>query len=98
MAIKPVGVRRTSGGRMMQRGQGMTEYIIIVALIAIAAIVAFTLFGNTIRSQLSGIAAELSGGNADSSISQASGFAGKLKNDANNQKNMGTYNSENTDH
>ena len=32
-----------------RRGQGMTEYIIIVALIAIAAIGVITLFGNNIR-------------------------------------------------
>jgi Flp pilus assembly pilin Flp len=31
------------------RGQGMTEYIIIVALIAIAAIGVITLFGDNIR-------------------------------------------------
>jgi pilus assembly protein Flp/PilA len=31
------------------RGQGMTEYIIIVALIAIAAIGVVTLFGDNIR-------------------------------------------------
>jgi Flp pilus assembly pilin Flp len=32
-----------------KRGQGMTEYIIIVALIAIAAIGVITLFGDNIR-------------------------------------------------
>ena len=32
-----------------QRGQGMTEYIIIVALIAIAAIGVVTVFGQDIR-------------------------------------------------
>lgn len=32
------------------RGQGMTEYIIIVALIAIAAIGVITVFGNNIKS------------------------------------------------
>ena len=32
-----------------QRGQGMTEYIIIVALIAIAAIGVVSLFGDNIR-------------------------------------------------
>lgn len=32
-----------------QRGQGMTEYIIIVALIAIGAIAVVTIFGNNIR-------------------------------------------------
>lgn len=32
-----------------RKGQGMTEYIIIVALVAIAAIAIVTLFGNQIR-------------------------------------------------
>ena len=32
-----------------QRGQGMTEYIIIVALIAISAIAVVTIFGDNIR-------------------------------------------------
>ncbi|MEI8612568.1 pilus assembly protein [Shewanella sp. PP-He15 brown] len=43
------------------RGQGMTEYIIIVALIAIAAIGAFTMFGDVVRNQTASMAAELSG-------------------------------------
>ena len=34
-----------------QRGQGMTEYIIIVALIAVAAIAVIVLFGDNIRRQ-----------------------------------------------
>jgi pilus assembly protein Flp/PilA len=34
---------------LRRRGQGMTEYIIIVALIAIAAIGVITLFGDNIR-------------------------------------------------
>jgi len=32
-----------------ERGQGMTEYILIVALIAVAAIVAVKMFGGTIK-------------------------------------------------
>lgn len=32
-----------------QRGQGMTEYIIIVALIAIGTIAVVTIFGNNVR-------------------------------------------------
>jgi len=35
--------------RKFRRGQGMTEYIIIVALIAIAAIGVVTIFGDNIR-------------------------------------------------
>ncbi len=44
-----------------QRGQGMTEYIIVVALVAISAIAVFQLFGQTLRSQTAAIARELAG-------------------------------------
>lgn len=47
-----------------QRGQGMTEYIIIVALIAIAAIAVYNMFGDTVRGQVGDMAAELGGGEA----------------------------------
>jgi Flp pilus assembly pilin Flp len=43
------------------RGQGMTEYIIIVALIAIAAIGVVTLFGDNIKALFGGSADALSG-------------------------------------
>ncbi len=45
-----------------QAGQGMTEYIIIVALIAIAAIGVITLFGDNIR-KLFGMSADALAGN-----------------------------------
>lgn len=44
-----------------QRGQGMTEYIIVVALVAVSAIAVFQLFGQTLRSQTAAIAKELAG-------------------------------------
>jgi len=43
------------------RGQGMTEYIIIVALIAIAAIGVITLFGDNIRKLFGASADALAG-------------------------------------
>ncbi|MDA3863254.1 MAG: hypothetical protein PF689_05225 [Deltaproteobacteria bacterium] len=46
------------------KGQGMTEYIIIVALIAIAAIGVVTLFGDNIR-KLFGSSANALAGNTD---------------------------------
>jgi len=52
-------------------GQGMTEYIIIVALIAIAAIGVFTFFGGTIRNQIAGMSKELSGQTGQQSIDAA---------------------------
>ncbi len=44
-----------------KKGQGMTEYIIIVALIAIAAIMIFTLFGDQIRNVVGGMGDQISG-------------------------------------
>ncbi len=61
------------------RGQGMTEYIIIVALIAIAAIAVYSLFGDTLRSQTGNIAATLSGGDADHQATQSKGDSAKTK-------------------
>ena len=50
---------RRSGAR--QSGQGMTEYIIVVALVAVAAIAVYQLFGQVIRSQTAAMAKELAG-------------------------------------
>ncbi len=44
-----------------QRGQGMTEYIIIVALIAVAAIAVYQLFGQVVRSQTAAMVREIAG-------------------------------------
>lgn len=50
-----------SSSRRKVRGQGMTEYVIIVALIAIAAIGVYAAFGNVIKGQTGAMAAELGG-------------------------------------
>jgi len=47
--------------RNRRRGQGMTEYIIIVALIAIAAIGVITIFGDNIRDLFAGATNALAG-------------------------------------
>lgn len=52
---------KTFTSRCRQLGQGMTEYIIIVALIAIAAIAVYTAFGGVIRGQTAVAAATLAG-------------------------------------
>jgi pilus assembly protein Flp/PilA len=62
------------------RGQGMTEYIIIVALIAIAAIGVITLFGDNIR-RLFGVSADaLAGETAVSNRGIKSGAGIEKKN------------------
>ena len=54
-----------------QLGQGMTEYIIVVALIAIAAIGAYTAFGRTLRGQMAVTAQSLAGNDAGAARTQA---------------------------
>ena len=44
-----------------QAGQGMTEYIIVVALVAVAAIAVYQYFGQVVRAQVAAMAHELSG-------------------------------------
>ena len=61
MVIQTTKHKHSTGQARRQRGQGMTEYIIIVALIAIAAIAVYSMFGSTVRNQVSGMAQELAG-------------------------------------
>ena len=44
-----------------RRGQGLTEYVIVVALVAIAAIGIVNIFGNQLRNQFSTIITAMSG-------------------------------------
>jgi Tfp pilus assembly protein PilV len=78
-----------------QLGQGMTEYIIIVALIAVSAIGVYSLFGQTLRNQTAGLAKEMSGEDAATNISTAQTNADNATTNANVTKNMGTYNANN---
>ncbi|SEH81269.1 hypothetical protein SAMN05660691_01622 [Rheinheimera pacifica] len=47
--------------RRLALGQSMTEYAIIVALVAISGITAFRYFGGVQRSQMAAITQELAG-------------------------------------
>lgn len=44
------------------KGQGLTEYIIIVALIAIASIVAVSFFGSSVKASFLSLGSDLVGG------------------------------------
>jgi Flp pilus assembly pilin Flp len=44
-----------------RKGQGLTEYIIVVALVAIAAIGIVNVFGNQLRNQFAAIVTAMSG-------------------------------------
>ncbi len=77
-------------GLRKSHGQGMTEYIIIVALIAVAAIGVYSYFGQTIRSQTAGMAQELSGKKATADITKAQQSA-KSASAEGTKKGMGDY-------
>lgn len=74
-----------------EKGQGMTEYLIITALIAVAAIAVFAFFGKTIRDQVAGLSAEVSGQSAQSQISNAQTAANTANTAANKTKNLSSY-------
>ena len=71
-----------------QLGQGMTEYIIIVALIAVAAIGVYKAFGQMVRGQTS-VAASALGGQSTGAGEKGVAAAQKLGNQqAESEKNM----------
>ncbi|MFC3815970.1 pilus assembly protein [Lysobacter sp. GCM10012299] len=82
------------GFKARQRGQGMTEYIIIVALIAIAAIGVVTFFGGALRNQVAGMASELAGQSATPSVNAAKSRAVQAQAEANKAKGLDTYNNK----
>lgn len=63
--------------RHLQRGQGMTEYIIVVALVAVSAIAVYQMFGQVVRSQTAAMAKELAGedGSEESRMAQTAAEA-----------------------
>jgi len=81
----------SSKSRYNQKGQGMTEYICIVALIAIAAIGAYSKFGQTVRHQVAGLSAELSGTSADVEIGNAQDAATDAATTAADTAGLGDY-------
>jgi Flp pilus assembly pilin Flp len=84
---------RSSHARARQFGQGMTEYIIIVAVVAIAAIAVFEFFGQSIRNQAAGIVTEISGQSASKEIQGAQAAAQGADQDAAKSKGLSTYDS-----
>jgi len=73
------------------RGQGMTEYLVILGLIAIAAIAVFSFFGQTMRNQVAGMAQEVGGKTGSAEVTKAQTAAGKASTNADVNMNMSTY-------
>lgn len=69
-----------------RKGQGLTEYIIIVALVAVAGIGIVNIFGNQLRNQFNTIVRAMAG----STTATVESLADKAGTEA-NQKNLSTY-------
>jgi pilus assembly protein Flp/PilA len=78
-----------------QFGQGMMEYVIIVALIAVAAIGVYSMFGKTVRNQTAGLAKEISGKDSATQITAATTASGEAATRGDTKKGMGEYNKAN---
>jgi len=101
MARVLLGLRKDSyfcsglSNKRCQQGQGMTEYIIIVALISVAAVAAYQFLGQVIRSQTAAMAKELAGEDGTAQIrsakTAADGAVGQTT-----RKTLKTYSGNNT--
>jgi Flp pilus assembly pilin Flp len=77
--------------RAQRKGQGMTEYIIIVALIAIATIAVVTLFGDNLRQLFGASANALAGNTSNANTGQNATAATGSRNVKNFGQNLDTY-------
>jgi len=78
-------------GRVRQAGQGMVEYIIIVALVALAGIATFSYFGQSIRGQTAQMAKQVAGTNDNTGRTAARSAATAAVEKANTEANLNTY-------
>ncbi|MGQ4659033.1 glycoside hydrolase family protein [Lysobacter sp. F6437] len=74
MSGNGVGIQSS---RSSARGAGLTEYLIVVAGISLAAAATFGAFGDTIRHQTAGMALELAGLDSGNAIAGAVASAGR---------------------
>ncbi|RTE87409.1 MULTISPECIES: Flp family type IVb pilin [Gammaproteobacteria] len=76
-------------------GQGMTEYIVILALVVVSAIGVYSLFGKTLRNQIAGVAQEISGQSANDSLSEAQDAADDAEDSAAEDYGLADYDESN---
>ncbi len=84
-----------AGNRFNQIGQGMTEYIVIVALVAVAAIGTYSLLGQTVRNQTSGLALEIAGQSGQTAIGLARKNSNSAKTKGDKRKGLDNYELDN---
>lgn len=80
-----------------QAGQGMAEYIIIVALVAVAGLATWELVGSSIGQSAAGVASAIAGTDANVIRSRAQGLATDAANQAAETENLSNYADDNGD-
>lgn len=80
--------------RARQFGQGMSEYIIITALVAVAGIGLFAAFGDVLQNQMAGLSREMAGQAGANDVQAAQGAATAARNRAAGAQNLSTYNQQ----
>jgi hypothetical protein len=93
MEGQPQGALRTRSADK-QRGQGMSEYIIITALIAVAGIGLFAAFGDTLQNQMAGMSQEMAGKSGATDITKAGTSAGTARTRAAQAESLSNYNQQ----
>lgn len=85
---------RRRAARSRQLGQGMSEYIIITALVAVAGIGLFAAFGDTLQSQMASMSMEMSGQSGSTDIQAAQTSAGTAQSRAAQADSLSNYNQQ----
>ena len=73
------------------RGQGLTEYAIILSLVAIAAIAATSFFGDTVKASFVALGSELTGADNYDMAGGTSGALNKASNSVKSETTLKNY-------
>lgn len=75
-------------------GQGMSEYLIIIGLVAVAGIGVMSFFGQTVQNQVAGMSTEIAGQDAAAQIGQAATTAAAADTSAQINTTLANYNTK----
>ncbi|MCU7830058.1 MAG: pilus assembly protein [Candidatus Thiodiazotropha sp. (ex Monitilora ramsayi)] len=87
----------SKNSKFRQFGQGMSEYIIVTALIAVAAIGVFAAFGDVLSNQTAAMAKEISGEDGSARVTAAKADSARAEGYGSQSDTLGTYNTQNID-
>ena len=88
-------MRIANSMKRRQLGQGMSEYIIITALIAVAGIGLFAAFGDTLSNQMAAMSQEMAGSAGDQDIQRAGQRANAARTRAAQNETLANYQQQN---